>query len=92
MSEMVDKVTRALLTSLVGTASQHGFDVETRHGPLVGYEGDIDLRELARAALDAMQAPPEALLARFGAGGDSRAWTEFMWRAMIDAVLERAVT
>lgn len=83
MSEMVERVARAMLSAHDWTQNhdrtESGWDS-------VSPDWQEVYRAMARAAIEGMREPTEAMLD--ATGGDCRMWAPGAWNLMIDAALE----
>lgn len=77
MSEMIERVTKAIETAL----QQHG-DADIRAGLVF-----LDISKVARAAIEAMREPTDAMDEEGAIFSDCNAATP-TWQAMIDAALK----
>lgn len=80
MSEMIDRVAKAICRAEIGSIGPYGFDLEE-----TGQQSAAHWRSLARAAIAAMREPTQVML---DAGWDSRSVPRYCWENMIDEALK----
>jgi len=93
MSEMVERVARAMLAEL--EKSEAGGIVAVHGLREVHFDGELDLMGLARAIISAIRDPTEVMINaaadRDSSGAaDAHAWAEAHWKAMIEAAIGEA--
>lgn len=90
MSEMLDRVSEALRAALKADESlflYHYADHKFPGSPNVSVEGDVDLHDLARAAIAAMREPTQDMKDAHPFTFDGGYEAAEVWQAMIDAAL-----